>query len=180
MAQKEAQPPEQDDRPPSVKAKAFLKAYRMTGSVQSAAKMAGISRRLHYFWMGQYDDKTGNWIGGNANYRKRFNRARQIAGDFIEGLMMERARDGHLRPVFYQGQPILDKNGKPIGIREYPDWLLPKLHEIFLPERHKRKFEHTGKDGGPIKVQNLELDDLSDEELASLVKLLKKAQGVKK
>ena len=157
--------PAKDNRPAPVKARAFLRAYRLTGQVKEAAKLAGISRRLHYDWL------------KNEKYRAAWDDSRAKAGQIFEDELLKRAMEGHLEPVFYQGQPILDKNGKPIGIRRYPDHLLLEACKTFLPERWRAKLAWS-KDSAPIKVQrDLRLDDLSDAELGALVELLKKATG---
>ena len=157
-----------DDRPANIRARAFLRAYRMCGGrVQQAAKLAGIARREHYKWL-----KT------SRAYKEAFERSHLVAGDVYADELLRRVMEGHLRPVFYQGQPILDADGNAVGIREYQDHLLLETVKVFKPEwRTKAKIEHTGENGGPIKVQDFRLDDLSDDELANLVALLKKAAG---
>jgi hypothetical protein len=155
--------PARKDPATPVRARAFLKAYRELGRVDLAAKASGNSRRSHYYWM------------RFKKYRIAFNRSRREAGGIYEDELLRRAMEGHLEPVFYQGRPITDEKGRSVGIRRYPDHLLLEACKAFLPERWKQRVEHTGKNGGPISVQNFNLEDLSDAELDSLVALLKKA-----
>jgi hypothetical protein len=147
----------------AVRARAFLAAYRQVGRVNEAALISGVGRRSHYRWL-RY-----------KRYREAFRRARTAAGQIYEDELLRRAMEGHLEPVFYQGRPIVDKAGRSVGIRRYPDHLLVEACKSFLPERWAKRVQHTGKDGGPIKVQSFRLEDLSDTELATLVELLKKA-----
>ena len=159
--------PPADDRPAPVRARAFLRAYCLCGGrIVQAAKLSKVTRAAHYKWLQQ-----------SRAYREAFERRKRIAGDVYEDELLRRVLEGHLRPVFYQGQPILDKQGKPIGIREYQDHLLLEAVKVFRPEWRTRRIEVTGDAGGPIKVQDFRLDDLSDEELSTLVALLKKTAG---
>ncbi|MDE2102128.1 MAG: hypothetical protein KGL39_33085 [Patescibacteria group bacterium] len=150
-----------DSRSAPVKARAFLAAYRMTGQVRAAAKLARISRGLHYKWL-----KYGN-------YKAAFEHSRLRAGQNFEDELIRRAIHGHLEPVFYQGELVAK-------VRRYPDHLLLEACKAFLPHVWKKRIEHTGADGGPIKLADYRLDDLSDDELANLVTILKKATGEKK
>ena len=163
---------------------AFLAAFVTTASVTKAAAAADIERTLHY-----------RWLEEDSEYAAAFAKAKLEAGEALEDEAIRRAHEGFLEPVIYQGQLCYDvsqyetdKRGKPtklkadakpITTRKYSDALLMKLLDGFLPEKYKRRagVELTGKDGGPIKLENESLKKLSDEELASLIEVAKKLKA---
>jgi hypothetical protein len=86
-----------DEKKPSqdrtvIRARAFLKAYRVTCSVTKSAQIAGINSRRHYTWLEKY-----------PAYRRAFERAKIQAAEALEDKVKEGAFDGWLEPIFYQG-----------------------------------------------------------------------------
>lgn len=124
------------NRTPQEKQLAFLEAFVEVVSVSRAAKKARIYRTIVY-----------DWIRDDAEFKKAYERACEIATFKIEDEAIRRAYEGTLKPV-YQG-------GKKVGtIREYSDTLLIVLLKARAPEKYKDRSsnEHTGKNGGPIEV----------------------------
>jgi hypothetical protein len=63
----------------------------------------------------------------------------------IEDALWERGVKGILRPV-YQG-------GRKVGsVREYSDAAAIFLLKGRAPAKYRERFEHTGKDGGPMRL----------------------------
>lgn len=120
----------------TLKAKArFLREFAECGNVLRSAKAVKVGRRTVYDWL-QVDEE----------FKALYGQAHEDALDELEEEARRRAVDGVLEPV-YQG-------GKKVGsIRKYSDTLLITLLKGKRPETFRERFEHTGKDGGPIKSQ---------------------------
>lgn len=126
-----------DDRTTEQKQMEFLEAFVELISVSRAAKKAKLSYRTIVY----------DWIRDDADFKKAYERACEIATFKLEDEAIRRAFEGTLKPV-YQG-------GKKIGtIREYSDTLLIVLLKARAPEKYKERSssELTGKNGGPIEV----------------------------
>jgi hypothetical protein len=120
----------------TLKAKArFLREFAQCGNVLRSAQAVKVGRRTVYVWL--EDDEE---------FKKLYDQAHEDALDQLEEEARRRAVDGVLEPV-YQG-------GVRVGlIRKYSDTLLITLLKGKRPETFRERFEHTGKDGGPIKAQ---------------------------
>jgi len=119
---------------PSPTQKRFLACFEACGSIIKACRWAKISRQNHYEWMQEV-----------AGYKQAFDQARERAMDLLEGEAVRRAHDGVTKAVRYKG--------KVVGFdSEYSDALLIFLLKGGKPDRYRERFEHTGKDGGPITV----------------------------
>jgi hypothetical protein len=123
--------------------KAFLAAYRLTGNITTAAAAAKTGRRSHYDWLTEEE------------YALEFEDATDEAGDRLEAEARRRAVEGIERLVFYQGQVVVDKKGKPIIIREYSDRLLETMLKAKRPEQYRDNahVEHTGPGGAPLSIE---------------------------
>lgn len=95
--------------------RAFLKAFRLTGSITRAADACGIDRTLHYRWL------------KNQKYAEAFHEAYMQWGDMLEGEGIRRSVEGVLEPVFYQGAAVG-------AIRKYSDGILMRMLPRFKPE----------------------------------------------
>jgi hypothetical protein len=72
---------------------AFLAAYRKTGSIPAAAKIAGIEPDRHY-----------QWLAGNAAYWQAFADVQEEVADALQDQVVERAMQGWDVPVVYRGK----------------------------------------------------------------------------
>lgn len=118
------------------KRRAFLAAFCQTGNISEAARLAKVNRLSHYEWM---QDK---------HYAKVFAQAQEIAGDYLEAVAWNRATNGWLEPVWYQGVQV--------GlVLKTSDQLLMFLLKAIRPEkfRDNATIRHTGPGGGAIQVQ---------------------------
>lgn len=70
----------------------FLVAYACTGSIQEASKLAECDWRGHYFWLER-----------DPEYKIAFEKAKQVAGDLLEGEIYTAVRIGDRHPVLYKG-----------------------------------------------------------------------------
>lgn len=164
----------------------FLKALGEHGVVKYACKSAGISRQTYK-----------NWRDTDAAFREQLAEAREEANDTLEHAAYEQAVVGIFEPLVSMGQPvyeqipILDENGesvldakgrpktkrgKMLTRRAMAPSLLQTLLKANMPEKYKDRVvqEHTGKDGGPIKVDHTDYSKLTDAELALLEQLAQK------
>jgi hypothetical protein len=141
------------------KKRAFLVAYCQTGTVTHAAVAARVSRRTHV-----------NWMKNDPAYALAFADAREHAGDLLEREAMRRGVEGVRRFKFSPGgKPYRHpETGEPYSELEYSDTLLIFLLKGIRPEKYRERYEHTGPNGGPIRVQPVRLDHLTEEELGQL------------
>ncbi len=121
----------------------FLSEFARCGNVRRAAVAAAVGRRTVYRWLEQ------------PRFKTLYDDAHDEALDILEEEARRRAVEGVLEPVV--------SGGKIIGrVRKYSDNLLITLLKAKRPDVFRERYEHTGKDGGPI------LPDphrLSDDEL---------------
>jgi hypothetical protein len=136
----------------NAKARAFLAAFKITGSVVLAASAAGVEKTIHYRWL------------RNESYAKAFAQAEAEFADVLEAAAIARAKDGMLEPVFYQGAPCG-------AIRKYSDGLMVHLLKRFKPEKYAARVnaELSGPGGGSIPITTPGLAALTDDELAALI-----------
>jgi hypothetical protein len=124
---------------------AFLAAYRRTGSVTKAAKLAKCDRGNHY-----------DWLKGET-YAAEFAAAQTEVAQMLEDEVIRRAHAGVEEPVIYQGklcyQQTYDpktketkRSTKPLTITKYSDTLLQFLLKAFNPAKYREhsKVEVTG------------------------------------
>jgi hypothetical protein len=100
----------------------FLEAYRNTGNVSRAARIAEIHRGDHYRWM---DD---------PEYAKEFEEAHAEAIDILEGEARRRAVEGVEEKVFQQGREVGT-------VVKYSDKLLMFLLQGTKPEKFWQNFK---------------------------------------
>ena len=158
--------------------KAFLKAFATCGSITKAAKAAGVDRGQHYEWLKERE-------GYAADFAEAANQAAQV----LEDEAVRRAYEGVFEPNVWQGSFVYpEKTGKdgtvhvgkkPLGVVKYSDTLLQFLLKGLRPERYRDRVsaEVTGKDGGPIPLEDKRLATLTDDELTSLITLAKKLES---
>ncbi len=136
----------------------FLAAFAETGTIAAAAKAARIPRRRHHTWLERDED-----------YVERFVEAQEIAGEKLEEEARRRAVEGWTEPVFYEGIKVGDKP-------KYSDRLLETLLKGNLPEKYRERYENVGEPEKHINY-NVDLTQLSTEELRSLEKMTEKLGG---
>lgn len=146
------------------KQKRFLAAFRESGNIKYACKVAVIDRTTYY-----------HWRDNDEAFKAQLPDATQDANDTLEYAAYERAVQGIEEPVVSQGQLVYEyeqlvdektgelrfaDNGKPlmkrvrqVTKRVYSDSLLTTLLKARMPEKYREKqsIEHTGKNGGPIE-----------------------------
>ena len=124
----------------------FLRAYSKSGIISKAAKIAGISRGLHY----------NTWLN-DPEYAKAFEEAKEAAIEVLEAEARRRGLDGLVRYKFDRsGKPIRHpKTGEPYYEIVYSDNLLMFMLKSLKPEAYRDRVEHTGPDGGPITIEHL-------------------------
>ena len=114
----------------------FLAQLAATGNVSIAAEKADIDRTHTYNWRYKHEDFAAQW-----------DEAMQVAVDALEAEARRRAVEGVDEPVYYKGQ-LVDT------IKKYSDTLLITLLKAHRPEKFRERFEHTGADGGPLRIDS--------------------------
>lgn len=114
----------------------FLAQLAATGNVSIAAEKADIDRTHTYNWRYKHDDFAAQW-----------DEAMQVAIDALEAEARRRAVEGVDEPVYYKGE-LIDT------IKKYSDNLLVTLLKAHRPEKFRERFEHTGADGGPLRIDS--------------------------
>lgn len=168
------------------KQKKFLRAYSEVGIIKYACKYAGINRSTYKYWCDHYPD-----------FKALLPAVKEEANETLEFAAYEQAR-GIEEPLVSMGQvvylsdPVLDaqgnptydeknrpitKRGKMVMVKKYSPSVLITLLKANMPEKYRDKsaIEHTGKDGGAIKIDRTDYSKFSDEELAFLEQLAHKA-----
>lgn len=135
--------------------RAALLAYAETMRVDQAMQTAKITRTHHYYWL-----KT------DPDYKAAFDEARLMAADRLEAEAVRRGM-GYLEPIY-------NEQGEHVGMApKHSDTLLIFLLKGARPDLYKERYEHTGKDGGPIQVASM----APDARQARLAALLAKRNG---
>lgn len=131
--------PKKSNRPQTrkvAKKPAFLAAFVLTASLTDAAKACGLDRSNHY-----------DWLRSDPAYAEAFEAARAEAAQSLEDEAVRRAREGVLKPVFYQGRRCGTE-------RVYSDGLMQFLLRGFMPAKYRNVTEIQGRDGGPIESEH--------------------------
>ncbi len=166
----------------------FLKALGEHGVVKFACKYAGISRQTYK-----------NWKDNDEAFKALLPDTYDERNDTLEYAAYEQAVIGIFEPLMSMGQvayeqiPVLDKNGEPeLDSRGRPKMKRGKMHthrilapsllqtllKANMPEKYKERVqnEHTGKDGGAIKIDRTDYSKFSNEELGILERMAQKAK----
>lgn len=124
------------DTPARAKQKRFLAAYALLGTVTHAAESANVDRAMHYRWL---EEDT---------YAKEFQAASDRFVDRVRDAVRQRAVDGWLDPIVYQGKiqrvAVADPAGdganysgvryEVAGVRKFSDRILELLAKGKVPE----------------------------------------------
>jgi hypothetical protein len=142
----------------------FLEEYARLGTITHACRAAHIDPKRHYEWMER-----------DPSYVERFEVAKQEAIDTLEREARRRAVEGVEEPVgWYKGEP----GGY---VKRYSDLLLIFLLKGARPERYRDNYriEHTGADGGPIKMETVPIDveSLPPDARRGILEILERVQS---
>ena len=88
-----------------------------------------------------------HWRYKHEDFAAQWDEAMQVAVDALEAEARRRAVEGVDEPVYYKGQ-LIDT------IKKYSDNLLITLLKAHRPEKFRERFEHTGADGGPLRIDS--------------------------
>lgn len=112
---------------------AFLGALVIQGGHRSnAARAAKVSRSQTYVWQ---EDPI---------FAAQFERASKQAFGVLEDAMIDRAKNGVKKGIYYQGDKVATE-------LVYSDGLMMMLARAGDPKYRTSTVESTGKDGGPIE-----------------------------
>ena len=125
-----------DTRSTHDKMKAMIAHYADTCNIARAAERAGITRDTHYKWM----EKV-------PRYAMVFEKTKRAAAEYLECVAVERASDGWLEPVYYQGNEC----GQ---VRRYDSGLMQLLLRGMMPEKYgMTRTEVSGPQGEPMQAK---------------------------
>lgn len=114
------------------KKRAFLIAFANTGHVGRAAAAAKIDRHMPALWRGNELSKMAR----DDEFADAYELAREMAGQTLEDEVIERGRDGWLKPLYSNGKRVLEPETNPDGtIRQ----------ELLLSVDGKPVFDENGK-----------------------------------
>jgi hypothetical protein len=113
------------------------------GSVTTACQTLGIGRSTVY-----------GWKDGSPEFAEALEKAQELGTNRLEDEAVRRALEGVDEPVFYLGKHVAN-------VKKYSDTLLMFTLKGRRPEKWKDRVsqELTGKDGGPVQVENATLSD---------------------
>lgn len=127
--------PAEDTRSTQERMKQFLQAYVETCNIMCAARLAKINPCTHY-----------EWLRTSPKYKAAFEKYREKAGWYIEASAIDRAVEGWLEPVYYQGSQCG-------SVRRYDGGLTQFLLRGLMPEKYGQKTEITGPAGTPMQAE---------------------------
>lgn len=130
-----ARKPKHDERTKRQRQKEFLQAYADTFDIKRAAALAGLQRSFHYRWMRA--DKA---------YAAAFQSRKDEAFHFLEAEAIDRAGNGWMEDVYYQG----DVCGQ---VRRFDSGLMQFLLRGMAPEKYGAKTEISGPQGTPVQAK---------------------------
>ena len=114
---------------------AFLTAYAETCNISAACRKSEVSLTSHYTWMRKH-----------PKYAELFREMKKQAADYLESVAVDRATEGWLEPIYYQGK----RCG---SVRRYDGGMLQFLLRGMMPDRYGAKIEHSGPAGAPIETK---------------------------
>jgi hypothetical protein len=126
---------EDDPRSVRERQKAFLQAYSGTFSLGAAGRIANVSCTTHH-----------KWFRKDAKYRDTFLELKEESFHYLESVAIERAGEGWLEPVFYQGAPCGE-------VRRFDSGLLQFLLRGQAPQKYGSKTEISGPAGEPVQAR---------------------------
>lgn len=135
---------------PHAKKRAFLQAFRVSGSITVSVRAADISSRSHY-----------NWLRDDEQYEMAFRLAERDFCDLWEAEGARRALKGTRELVLYKGKPVKVFNPKtdreePLYRTTHHDTLWIVGAKARMPERYRDRYDFAlgggGGDGSPIPV----------------------------
>ena len=120
------------------KKEAFIEHYTRMGTVKSAAKATGVSRKTVY-----------EWLKADEVFSEGFEHAKENVTDELEQEAKRRAYEGINKPIYWQGK-LVDT------IKEYSDTLLIFLLKGNRPEKFRERLQTEI--SGSLKVYQVEED----------------------
>jgi hypothetical protein len=133
---KQSPPKAKDTRTTKEKMKEMLAHYAETCNVVRAAERAGIPRRLHYQWIDRW-----------PRYAEVFEKTKRAAAEYMESVAVERASEGWLEPIYYQGSQCGE-------VRRYDSGLMQLLLRGLMPDKYgMQRAEISGPQGEPVQAK---------------------------
>ncbi len=123
-----------DPRSQRERQKHFLQAYAGTFSISAAGRIANVNPETHH-----------RWFRKDAKYRETFLELKTESLHYLETMGIERAGEGWLEDVYYQGAVC----GQ---VRRFDSGLLQFLLRGMMPEKYGSKTEISGPQGAPMQV----------------------------
>ncbi len=121
----------------------FIEAFYETSTIAAAASSIGCTRQAHHdVWMAK--NETGEYA--YPLYAQIFHSARSALIEIAESALWKRGVKGVIEPVFWRGKKT-DHTLTKFDTTALIFWLKGNC-----PEKYKERFEHTGRDGGPMTL----------------------------
>ena len=117
-----------------------------------------------------------DWIGADSFLAEQYAHARQMAYELLADEIVAIADENYTTDEHGVRERLsseaIQRNRLRVDTRK---WMLSKMLPKVYGDRIQT--EHTGKDGGPIQLQAVDLRNLSDSELDDMQRLLDKVGG---
>ncbi len=114
----------------------------------------------------------------DSGYPERFEQAKRVAADKLEGEARRRAVDGVYRLKYFNGEPVMDpRTGKHYIEHDYSDTLLIFLLKGALPEKYADRRQVSGPEGGPVSLAAIDLSVSPEEAAKQYRELIKAVRG---
>ena len=115
-----------------------------------------------------------DWIGADSFLAEQYAHARQMAYELLADEIVAIADENYTTDEHGVRERLsseaIQRNRLRVDTRK---WMLSKMLPKVYGDQNQ-SYEHTGKDGGPIQLQAVDLRNLSDSELDDMQRLLDK------
>ena len=141
--------------PPKItkeKRQAFLNTLANTGNVSKACLANDISRTNIY-----------NARRKNKTFAEQWDQAAEIAKGLLEDEAWRRAM-GIEKAVIKNGEPVLDKDGNPIFVKQYSDHLLTVLLNGNFPDKYRYNSKVDANISGDLVVKIVKFADAGNND----------------
>ena len=125
--------------------KKALEALAQGQSIKAAAEAADVHRCTIVAHMDPDNDPEFAMLADAAI---------EAGTDAIEDELYRRGVEGLNEPIVYKGVIQKDEKGWPVTIKRYSDILLIFNLKARRPDKYAEKHQHSGKDGGPLKIEH--------------------------
>ncbi len=142
-----------------MKQRLFLQALSVTPQIGRACRAAGIHPSTAWSWRFKEPDPL---------FVRAYARAYKMGLEHVEDEMFRRGHVGYAKPVYHQGRLVGTE-------RQFSDTAAIFMLKGAMPEKYRERIEQSGPGGGPIQVQTVDPDTLTDAQLLERIEFVKRS-----